>query len=118
MATNSIKQERPKTFPVSADWTPRLMNFDANILDILTAANSDCAGWILVGGRSSRMGRDKAWAESDGRALALRVADKVARVCGTVSLVGNPALYGDLGLPVISDRLPGEGPLAGIDTVL
>src|SRR6185312_14897849 len=94
------------------------MNFDVNILGILTAPNSDRAGWILVGGRSSRMGLDKARAESDGRALALRVADKAARVCGVVSLVGNPAAYGDLGLPAIADRVPGEGPLAGIDTVL
>src|SRR5580700_6840876 len=94
------------------------MNFDANILDILSSSNSNRSAWILVGGRSSRMGADKARADSGGRALALRVADKAALVCGTVSLVGDPAEYGDLGLPVIADRFPGQGPLAGIEAAL
>jgi molybdopterin-guanine dinucleotide biosynthesis protein A len=94
------------------------MNFDANILDILTSSNSNRAAWILVGGRSSRMGSDKARADSAGRALALRVADKAAAICSSVSLVGDPAIYGDLGLPVIADRLPGQGPLGGIETIL
>jgi len=73
---------------------------------------------VLVGGRSSRMGVDKARAESDGRALALRVADAVAKVCDSVKLVGDPATYSDLGLPVIADRFPGQGPLAGIEAAL
>jgi molybdopterin-guanine dinucleotide biosynthesis protein A len=94
------------------------MNFDANILDILTGSNSNRSAWILVGGRSSRMGSDKALADSDGRAMALRVADKAAGVCGTVSLVGEPAIYCALGLPVIADRFPGQGPLAGIEAAL
>ena len=64
------------------------------------------------------MGANKARADSDGRALALRVADKAALVCGTVSMVGDPAIYGDMGLPVIADRFPGQGPLAGIEAAL
>jgi molybdopterin-guanine dinucleotide biosynthesis protein A len=64
------------------------------------------------------MGADKAHADSDGRALALRVADQMAAVCGTVCLVGDPAKYSDLGLPVIPDRFPDGGPLAGIEAAL
>lgn len=94
------------------------MDFNVNILGILTSSNSNRSAWILVGGRSSRMGADKARADSGGRALALRVADKAALVCGAVSLVGDPAIYGDLGLPVIADRFPGQGPLAGIEAAL
>jgi molybdenum cofactor guanylyltransferase len=94
------------------------MNFDANILDILAGSNSNRAAWILVGGRSSRMGADKARADSGGRAMALRVADKAAGVCGSVALVGDPAVYSDMGLPVIADRFPGQGPLAGIEAAL
>lgn len=65
------------------------------------------------------MGTDKARAESGGRAMALRVADEAAAAaCGTVSLVGDPAIYAELGLPVIADRFPGQGPLAGIEAAL
>jgi molybdopterin-guanine dinucleotide biosynthesis protein A len=76
------------------------------------------AGWILTGGRSSRMGADKALLEIEGRALAARVADALSPVCGTVSLVGDPARYGHLGLRVVPDAFPGEGPLAGIEAAL
>ena len=42
------------------------------------------------------MGTDKARAMSDGRALALHVADRAATVCSTVSVVGDPAIYAEL----------------------
>jgi molybdopterin-guanine dinucleotide biosynthesis protein A len=117
MATNSIKQNCVKTFLIPR--VPRFVNFDANILDKLEEFRPNRAAWVLVGGRSSRMGVDKARAESRGRALALRVADQVApTVGGRVSLVGDPSIYGDLGPPVIADRFPGEGPLAGIEAAL
>lgn len=64
------------------------------------------------------MGVDKALIDIAGRPLALRVADEAARHCGTVSLVGDPARYEALGLPVISDTFPGRGPLAGIEAAL
>jgi molybdopterin-guanine dinucleotide biosynthesis protein A len=76
------------------------------------------AGWVLAGGRSRRMGTDKALIEIGKQPLVLRVAAELGRVCGTVSLVGDPAAYGNLGLPVIADRFPGLGPLAGIEAAL
>jgi len=76
------------------------------------------AGWVLVGGRSSRMGQDKALIEVEGRPLALRVADSLFLSCNTVSIVGDPARYATLGLPVIPDNFPGQGPLAGIEAAL
>ncbi len=88
------------------------------MLIILGLAALNRVAWVLVGGRSSRMGVDKAKAESGGRALALLVAGKAAKVCHSVALVGDPATYADLGLPVIADRFPGCGPLAGIEAAL
>ena len=75
---------------------------------------SDVAGYILVGGKSSRFGRDKALVEIGGRPLALRVADALSPVTGEVTLVGAPEKYLRLGLRVIPDPLPDFGPLAGI----
>jgi molybdopterin-guanine dinucleotide biosynthesis protein A len=114
IASISIKQKRIDTF---ANLRKRL-NFDGNILGKLGWPKSDRAAWILVGGRSSRMGADKAHALSGGRALALRVADRAAQVCNSIFAVGDPVKYADLGLPVIADSRPGSGPLAAIETAL
>ena len=64
------------------------------------------------------MGRDKALIDIAGRPLALRVAEEAGRFCDSVSLVGDPARYGALGLKVVSDSFPGRGPLAGIEAAL
>ncbi|MBL8173850.1 MAG: molybdenum cofactor guanylyltransferase [Bryobacterales bacterium] len=76
------------------------------------------AGYVLVGGRSSRMGRDKALLPFRGRTLAECVARNVATAAGSVRLVGDPSKYGFLGFPVIEDRVPGCGPLSGIEAAL
>ncbi len=71
-------------------------------------------GFVLVGGRSSRFGRDKALHPVGGRPMALRVADTLAQVVESVTLVGPPAKYRALGLPVIADKREGIGPLGGV----
>ena len=50
--------------------------------------------------------------------MALWVAEAMFSHTPTVTLVGNPDLHGPLGLPVIPDRVPGAGPLAGIVAAL
>jgi molybdopterin-guanine dinucleotide biosynthesis protein A len=72
----------------------------------------------LAGGRSSRMGADKALIEVDGQTLVLRVAAEVAKVCGSVSIVGDPEKYKDSGIRIVPDSYPGMGPLAGIEAAL
>lgn len=76
------------------------------------------AGYVLVGGRSSRMGRDKALLPFRGGALVQSVASAVREATGSATLVGDPGRYGALGYPVIPDLQPGEGPLGGILTAL
>ena len=73
---------------------------------------------MLVGGNSSRMGRDKALLPFRGGALAGHVAATVASAAGSAALVGDPQKYGHLGYPVLPDRSPGTGPLGGIETAL
>jgi molybdopterin-guanine dinucleotide biosynthesis protein A len=72
------------------------------------------AAYILVGGKSSRFGRDKALIDIEGDPLVLRLAGIARPVAGTVTLVGPPDRYAHLGLPVIPDSHQGVGPLAGI----
>jgi molybdopterin-guanine dinucleotide biosynthesis protein A len=66
-------------------------------------------GAVLTGGASTRMGRDKAFVEVDGVAMAERVAAALrgagARV---VARIGTD----------VPDVYPGEGPLGGIITAL
>jgi len=75
-------------------------------------------GFILTGGASSRMGRDKALLELAGVPLALRAARLLASLVERVTLVGPPQLYTALGLPVLPDLQSGAGPLGGIATAL
>jgi molybdopterin-guanine dinucleotide biosynthesis protein A len=74
------------------------------------------SGAVLTGGRSSRMGRDKAFVEIDGQPmviLALR-ALTAAGATGVVAVGGDASALGALGLETIPDTAPGEGPLGGI----
>jgi molybdopterin-guanine dinucleotide biosynthesis protein A len=75
-------------------------------------------GFVLAGGRSSRMGRNKALLPYHGRPLVEFVAATVSRAAGGATLVGDPNLFGNLEFPAIPDRYPGEGPLGGILTAL
>jgi molybdopterin-guanine dinucleotide biosynthesis protein A len=76
------------------------------------------AGFILAGGESSRMGRDKARLELAGVPLILRTARLVESVAGAPAIVGNPEAYRAFDLRAIGDDWPGAGPLGGIATAL
>ena len=64
------------------------------------------------------MGRNKALLRARGEPLVSIVARSVAEAAGNIAIVGDPAIYGGLGLRVVPDRYPGEGPLGGIITAL
>ncbi len=77
-------------------------------------------GAVLCGGASRRMGVDKAAFEVDGVPMARGVADVLA-AAGCVPVIavgGDVAALGRLGLDVVDDQFPGEGPLGGIVTAL
>ncbi len=66
------------------------------------------------------MGRDKALIEVDGVAMAVRVATTLrAAGCHPVFAVGgNRSALEALGLTVVADQYPGEGPVGGVITAL
>jgi molybdopterin-guanine dinucleotide biosynthesis protein A len=76
------------------------------------------AGFVLVGGSSSRMGQDKASLPYRGKKLIEHIAAAVAEAAGSATLIGPPDRYRDLGFPVVPDGRPGLGPLTGIHTAL
>ncbi|MGH9582163.1 MAG: molybdenum cofactor guanylyltransferase [Bryobacteraceae bacterium] len=76
------------------------------------------AAFVLAGGRSSRMGRDKALLGRGSRSLIEEVAATVAIVAGNVTLVGAPERYRALGFDCLPDLRPGCGPLGGVETAL
>jgi len=76
-------------------------------------------GAILAGGRSTRMGRNKALLELNGRPFIQHVADTMVAVLPDVVVVADDvAPYCFLGLPVISDIHKGCGPIAGLHAAL
>lgn len=84
---------------------------------VVLAGATGVAGAVLVGGRSRRMGRDKALIEIDGVPMAHLVAGVlVAAGCRPVMAIGAPHLAA--GLVVVADEHPGDGPLGGILTAL
>jgi len=78
----------------------------------------NATGFILVGGASSRLGRDKALAEIAGKRTVDRMAEALRAVMLGSTLVGDPTKYGNLGMKCLPDLWPGEGPLGGILTAL
>ena len=77
-------------------------------------------GAVLCGGASRRMGVDKATLQVGGTAMARRVADALSAAgCSpVVAIGGDTAALADLGLDVVIDEFPGEGPLGGVLTAL
>lgn len=75
----------------------------------------DIVGVILAGGRSSRMGKNKALLEVDGVSLIERTATTLKKVFDRVILIGDGAQrYEFLNLPTYSDVIKNCGPLGGM----
>lgn len=87
-------------------------SFQAVVIDFPLTA------FVLAGGRSSRMGEDKALLRlRDGYLIdyPIRVLQQVTQ---DVRIVGDPQRYGFLDLPVIPDCVESRGPLSGIYSAL
>ncbi len=86
---------------------------------------SELAGVVLAGGKSTRLGQDKAGIVFSGASLLSRTVGLLRRHCATVCVAGrNPAAgwslraSQDMDVPWFLDQIPGCGPAGGIATAL
>ena len=84
------------------------------------ATQPEAAGFVLAGGASSRMGRDKARLVLDGKPLVERAVALLREAGLPVSIAGARAPLEQFAeiAPVIPDAEPGLGPLGGICTAM
>jgi molybdopterin-guanine dinucleotide biosynthesis protein A len=75
------------------------------------------AAFVLAGGRSSRMGMDKAFVEFGGCTLLARVLEVTRAVINDVRIVGDTAKFTTFA-PVVEDIFRDCGPLGGIHAAL
>ena len=79
--------------------------------------NGDVAAWVLAGGKSSRMGSDKAFLQLGGRTLLARALEAVRAISQDFHIVGPRAKFELFG-PVVEDIFRDRGPLGGIHAAL
>jgi len=78
----------------------------------------DVEGFILVGGRSSRMGTDKSHMQFDGQTSVERIAAELRSITRRISLAGRSRAGFDPDLRIIPDTHEQWGALGGIHAAL
>jgi molybdenum cofactor guanylyltransferase len=77
----------------------------------------DVSAFILAGGKSTRMGTDKAFVLLEGLTLLARMLDLARQLTSDVHIIGDRAKFAPFS-PTIEDIFPGCGPLGGIHAAL
>lgn len=77
----------------------------------------DLSAYVLAGGRSSRMGQDKALMELGGLPLIAHAVNKLRRVCPNVHILSEREELADYA-PLVPDRNTGCGPMGGLEAAL
>lgn len=76
------------------------------------------SGYILAGGKSTRMGMDKGLMLLNDQPIIQHVIDQLQRVVNTVIIVSNNVEYKKFGCEVVEDVLKDVGPAGGIYSAL
>jgi molybdenum cofactor guanylyltransferase len=83
----------------------------------MNAVTEDVTAFILAGGKSARMGANKAFVALAGRTLLARMLDVTRSVTREVKIVGDRERYSAFA-PVVQDIYSDCGPLGGIHAAL
>jgi len=76
------------------------------------------SGFILAGGKSRRMGTDKALLLFDGKPLLLHMISLVEPFCDNTAISGQNSDYSTFGLEMVPDLYSDCGPIAGVFSAL
>ena len=110
---NHLKEESLKmNNPIKEDIIPKT-SFDKE--DITT---DEITGFVLIGGKSSRMGETKGLLAFNNKSFVQHSIDALAPLVSSIVLVGDLNCYNDLGLKRIPDIIKDAGPVAAIYAAL
>ena len=92
----------------------------STVRDPVPIANPNFAAVLLAGGRSTRMGRDKATLVIEGQPLWQRQLDKLRALEPCELFISGRCAgpYASAGVEIIEDSVPGLGPLGGVAAAL
>ena len=96
---------------------PWPVGFPAGRALVYDRGMAEVSAFVLAGGRSSRMGTDKAIIEFQGRTLLDRALALVTAITPNVYILGSRAKFGAFG-KVVEDEFAEHGPLGGIHAAL
>ncbi len=74
--------------------------------------------YILCGGKSSRMGREKGLVKFKGKSFLSRILDEIPINASPVFLITDKEIYQEFGRTLIPDLSPDKGPVGGVYTAL
>ena len=80
--------------------------------------NQQRNGYILAGGKSSRMGTDKGLLMLKNKMLVEYVIDNLTPCVDQIFIMSSNKLYEQFSLPLVSDVIMGKGPAVGILSAL
>lgn len=72
--------------------------------------------FVLAGGKSSRMGRDKGLVAINGKSLISYILEKLKKTGLPTSIIANNENYQNFGIPVYEDLVKEKGPIGGLYT--
>lgn len=104
----SVKLIGNEAVPVTDTVTAPLCDVSAKVFSV----------GILAGGKSLRMGQDKALLSIGNERFIDRITGEFKDFHEVIISAAKPGMYDDLGLPVVLDENKGIGPIEGIRQVL
>ena len=93
------------------------VGFSAGRALVYDRGMAEVSAFVLAGGRSSRMGTDKAFVEFQGRTLLDRALALVTAITPNVYILGSRVKFEAFG-KVVEDEFADHGPLGGIHAAL